>query len=137
MSVELTAVGSFGVAAAVSLAATPLAIRLAQRTDFLDRPRGYRKHSRPTPFLGGAAVLSAFLIAGLTVGGASGKLLVPLACAIGLSMLGTVDDRIAVAPRWRLLAETAAAGALFAAGLGWNTSLGDVPDFILTVVSVV
>jgi len=137
MSVELTAVLSFGVAAALSAAATPVVIGVARRTDFYDHPREYRKHAAPTPFLGGAAVLAAFLIAGLAIAGASGKLLVLVGCAVGLWALGTVDDRIAVAPKWRLLAEAMAGGALFAAGLGWDTSIGGAADLALTIASVV
>lgn len=137
MTLAATAAGSFGVAAAVSLAATPVAIRVAQRTDFLDRPREYRRHAKPTPFLGGAAVLLAFVIASLLVAGASGRLLVPLGCAAALWLIGTVDDRVAVAPKWRLLAEAGAGAALYAAGVGWNTSLPAVADFILTLASVV
>jgi UDP-GlcNAc:undecaprenyl-phosphate GlcNAc-1-phosphate transferase len=136
MSVEATSALSFGVGAVVSVALTPVAIRVARRTNFLDRPREYRQHARATPFLGGAAVLIAFLVAGLAVAGASGKLLVPLACAVGLWALGTVDDRIAVAPKWRLLAETGAGVALFVAGLGWDTSLGGAADLVLTIASV-
>ena len=56
--------------------ATPVAIRIARATGFLDRPREYRRHAAPTPFLGGAAVLVAFLVAALIVGGAAGSLLV-------------------------------------------------------------
>jgi UDP-GlcNAc:undecaprenyl-phosphate GlcNAc-1-phosphate transferase len=137
MSVELTAVLSFLVAFVAALGLTPVAIRIARRYDFLDHPRDYRQHGSPTPFLGGAAVLAAFLVAGLAVAGASGRLLVPLGCAVGLWLLGTIDDRWSVPPQWRLLAEAGAAGALMAAGLGWDTHLPGVLDFALTVVSVV
>jgi UDP-GlcNAc:undecaprenyl-phosphate GlcNAc-1-phosphate transferase len=137
VSLGLTAGLSFAVAAAASLAATPLAIRIAERTGFFDHPRDYRQHAAPTPFLGGAAVMAAFLLAGLLVAGASGKLLIPLGCAVALWLLGTVDDRMAVAPGWRVLAEVLAASALFAAGLGWATRLGDIFDFLLTIGSVV
>jgi UDP-GlcNAc:undecaprenyl-phosphate GlcNAc-1-phosphate transferase len=132
-----TAAASFGVAAAVSVAATPVAIRLARRTDFLDHPRGYRKHPSPTPFLGGAAVLAAFSLAALLVAGASGRLLVPLGCAAALWLIGTIDDRVALAPRWRVLAEAGAGAALYAAGLGWNTVLPSAGDLALTIASVV
>jgi UDP-GlcNAc:undecaprenyl-phosphate/decaprenyl-phosphate GlcNAc-1-phosphate transferase len=137
MSLGTTAALSFVVAAGASLVATPIAIRIAQRTDFFDHPREYRKHSAPTPFLGGAAVLAAFLLAALLVAGASGKLLVPLGCALVLWMVGTVDDRIGLAPGWRLLVEAGAGAALFADGLGWDTSLGGAGDALLTIVSVV
>jgi UDP-GlcNAc:undecaprenyl-phosphate GlcNAc-1-phosphate transferase len=137
MSIELTSAGSFAAAAVASVAATPVAIRIARRTDFLDRPRDYRQHGAPTPLLGGAAVLVAFLLAGLLVAGASGRLLVLLGCAAGLWLLGTIDDRVAVPPVWRLLAEAGAGAALFVAGLGWQTHLPAAGDLTLTVVSVV
>jgi UDP-GlcNAc:undecaprenyl-phosphate GlcNAc-1-phosphate transferase len=137
MSAFSTDVGSFALAAGASLAVTPVAIGIAKRTHFLDRPRDYRKHASPTPFLGGAAVVAAFLLSSLTIGGASGRLLVPLACAVALWVLGTLDDRFAVRPLWRILAEIGAAAALYAANLGWTTVLPGVGDLCLTVVSVV
>ncbi len=137
MGVELSAAVGFAVAGAASLVATPLALAVARRTDFYDRPREYRRHWAPTPFLGGAAVLFGFLVAAVAVGGASGRLLVLLGCAVGFWMLGTLDDRIAVAPKWRLLAETLAAVALMVAGLGWQTTGGTGVDVVLSVVWIV
>jgi UDP-GlcNAc:undecaprenyl-phosphate GlcNAc-1-phosphate transferase len=121
----------------VAFLATPAAIRIARRADFLDHPRGYRRHTAPTPLLGGAAVLVAFLIAAVALGDVSGKLLVPVGCAVGFWLLGTVDDRVAVAPKWRLLAAAGAAVALYASGLGWNTAASDPVDLSLTVVWIV
>jgi UDP-GlcNAc:undecaprenyl-phosphate GlcNAc-1-phosphate transferase len=109
---------------------------LAKRTGLYDHPREYRKHVSPTPFLGGAAVLAGFLVASVAVGGVSGKHVL-LLCAIGMWLIGTLDDKFAISPVWRLLAETVAATALVAAGLGWKTSFGGVPDYILTVLWVV
>ncbi len=136
MSTELSAAVGFVVAGAVSFGVTPLAIRIAARTDCYDRPRGYRRHAAPTPFLGGSAVLFAVLVATAIVG-ASESLLVVLGCAVGLWVLGTIDDRGAVPPKWRVLAEGGAAAAVFAAGLGWDTSLPTVVDVVLTIVWVV
>jgi UDP-GlcNAc:undecaprenyl-phosphate GlcNAc-1-phosphate transferase len=133
MNTETAAVAGCATAAAGALLATPIAIAIAHRTNFYDHPRGYRKHSAPTPLLGGAAVLAGFLIGALVVGAMSGTLLVLLGCAVGMWALGTVDDRAAVAPKWRLLAEAAAAVALVAAGLGWKTSGGDALDYVLTL----
>jgi UDP-GlcNAc:undecaprenyl-phosphate GlcNAc-1-phosphate transferase len=81
-------------------------------------------------------VVAAFLLAALLVADADESLLVPLGCAVALCLLGTVDDRVGIAPKWRLLAEAVAAAALFAAGLGWDTRLQGVGDFALTVGSV-
>jgi UDP-GlcNAc:undecaprenyl-phosphate/decaprenyl-phosphate GlcNAc-1-phosphate transferase len=123
------------VAGAAAFVATPLAIRIARRVRFYDHPREYRRHAAPTPLLGGAAVVGAFLV-GAVVAGAGGKLLVLLACAIGLWVLGTIDDLVAVAPIWRVLTETGVALVLVAVGLGWN-AYGAPGDGALTVLWVV
>jgi UDP-GlcNAc:undecaprenyl-phosphate/decaprenyl-phosphate GlcNAc-1-phosphate transferase len=135
MSAELSAAVGFAVAGAASLVTTPIAIRVARRADFYDHPRGYRRHVAPTPLLGGAAVVGGFFLGAVAVG-ASGKLLVLLACAAGLWIVGTIDDRGAVAPKWRLLAEVGAAAALISVGLGWNTS-GGGGDIVLSMLWVV
>src|SRR3954471_915032 len=49
-------------ALAIVYMATPLAIRVADRFQFYDRPMGYKGHGRPTPYLGGAAVMTGFLM---------------------------------------------------------------------------
>ncbi len=138
MTAELSAVVGFTSAAAVAFAATPVAIKVAEWTDFYDRPREYRQHGGATPFLGGAAVLLAFLIAAAAVGAMGvGRLLVIIGGAIVMFVLGTVDDLIAVAPKWRVLATAGAALALYAAGIGWNTAAPDIVDVALTVLWVV
>jgi len=135
MNVELTPVLGAGVAGVAAAVATPLAIRVARRVDFYDTPREYRQHRAPTPLLGGAAVIGAFIVAAVAVG-ASGKLVVLLAGAVGLWAVGTIDDLIAVAPIWRLLIETGVALALVSAGLGWSV-YGEGGDIALTVLWVV
>ncbi len=136
MTTELSAAVGFAVAGAAAFATTPAAIRTAARADFYDHPHGYHRHDAPTPLLGGAAVIAAFLAAALAVG-ASGKLLVLLGCAVALCLIGTIDDRVPVAPKWRLLAETGAALALISVGLGWKTSAGVAADGALSVLWVV
>jgi UDP-GlcNAc:undecaprenyl-phosphate/decaprenyl-phosphate GlcNAc-1-phosphate transferase len=121
-----------------ALLATPVAIRTAHRTDFYDRPRGYRKHDAPTPFLGGAAVFAAFLIAAIVVGAISTlSNVVLLLCAFAMWAIGTLDDRRAIEPEWRVLAEIAAATALYVAGAGWRLPTGNGADLVLTVFWVV
>ena len=60
-----------------------------------------------------------------------------LVFAIFLWAVGTVDDRVTVAPLLRVIAETGAAAALFAVGLGWSTTGNDVADLAITVLWVV
>src|SRR5206468_6720642 len=96
-------------AAGVAFAATPLAIRVATRTGFLDHPVGYKAHRAPTPYLGGIAVFLGFVVAAVSLGNGSGRFAIVTACAAVMLALGTLDDRIPVRPRWRVLAEVAGA----------------------------
>jgi len=124
-------------AAVVALAATPLAIRLAHRTGFLDRPRGYKAHGAPTPYLGGTAVFWTIALVALPLPGVAGRFAPVLACGAGLWALGTLDDRVNVSPLWRLLAEAAAAVVVWSAGLGWSV-FGSAPlDLLLTMLWVI
>ena len=136
MDAEASAAVGFVVAGAATLLTTPAAIATARRLQFYDRPHGYHKHQVPTPLLGGTAVLTGFLVGAVAVG-VSGKLLVLVACAVGMWLVGTLDDWIPVAPVWRVLSETGAALALVSVGLGWKTSAGGAADVALTVVWVV
>jgi UDP-GlcNAc:undecaprenyl-phosphate GlcNAc-1-phosphate transferase len=136
MSTDVSAVVGFAAAAVAVLMLTPVAIAIARRADFYDHPREYRRHSAPTPFLGGAAVLCGVVSVAVALG-TSGRLLLVLGCAAALWLVGTIDDWVAVSPKWRLLAEAGAAGAVFASGLGWETRLPLVADLILSLVWVV
>jgi UDP-GlcNAc:undecaprenyl-phosphate/decaprenyl-phosphate GlcNAc-1-phosphate transferase len=132
--VRLTA--ALAVSLVVAGALTPVAIRVAARTDFFDRPRGYKSHGSPIPYLGGAAVMIGFLVGALLTKDHS--LLAPIAAsAVGLAILGTIDDKVTVRPRWRLVAEVGAATALWGFGAGWGF-LGDgFEQLVLTVIWVV
>ena len=135
MSPELTVAVAAASGGIASLVGTPLAIRAARRLDLYDHPHGYHQHAASTPLLGGAAVVGAVLVAAAAIG-ASSKLFVLLGCAVVLWALGTIDDVVTVAPKWRLLAETAIALVLFAVGLGWNV-YGGAGDAVLTVLWIV
>lgn len=137
MIATISHAAAFVSAGAITACVTPVVIRVAQRTGFLDRPVGYKKHSHPTPYLGGAAVLAGFVIATVAFRGSVGGLGWILTGAVALWALGTIDDRIALAPAWRVLAEVAAAGMLWQAGLGWSLPGVGVLNLVLTVAWVV
>jgi len=119
-----------------TLALTPFAIKLAKRTDFLDRPRGYKGHATPTPYLGGIAVVGGFAIAAVPSGEALGRLWPILAAAVALCVVGTIDDRYALGLGPRLLAEVGAAAGLFAAGFGWEYLDSEAANLALTILFV-
>ena len=110
---------------------------MATRTGFHDEPVGYKGHGAPTPYLGGAAVVGAFALAGLTVGGELSRLSPIVAFTFGLWCLGTIDDRITLSPRLRLTVEFGVASALWALDLGWSVSGLPLVDLVITNLWVV
>ena len=77
-----------GVGAAVALAATPVAARVATKYGVLDHPGSLKVQQRPVPYLGGVAVFVAAAVAAVA-GGIEARWLAPLALAL---ILGVIDD---------------------------------------------
>lgn len=136
MSPETTAATTFAAAALLAWLLTPIAIRVACRTGFFDHPVGYKGHAKPTPYLGGAAVISGFLLSAVALNNVGSELGLMLGCAIALWALGTLDDRVTVRPRWRVLAVVTAAMILWGADLGWSLLGSDALDLLLTILWV-
>jgi len=122
------AVLSFLVATAVAAVLTPLAARLARRLGAVDHPRERGLAERPTPLLGGLAILAAVLVAGWiwlppTIllhhvrGGPHGPagvvhIWAVIAGACLITLIGAIDDVRALPPLVKLAGQVAA--ALFA-----------------------
>lgn len=128
---------AFGLAIALSLAATPLAQRAAVRLGFLDHPREYRQHARSTPYLGGTAVLAAWAVSAIAFGDLLGRYWPILAGAGLLWAMGTIDDKVALPAGPRILLQVGVALLLWATDLGWDLIAGELPDLALTVLWVV
>jgi UDP-GlcNAc:undecaprenyl-phosphate GlcNAc-1-phosphate transferase len=101
--------GGYGlVAFGVTVIATPLAMRLARRLGVMDYPDEFLKpHGRPTPYLGGAAICLAWLVAlllALPLGTVKWQLLLPVMLGgVAISIMGLVDDVRGIPPKLRLL----------------------------------
>ena len=132
----MTLAAAFALALAVTWAATPLAIRIARVTGFIDRPAGYKGHQVPTPYLGGSAIMAGVLASAIAFGGAGGGRWAIVAGAVVLWILGTADDRLNLSPLLRVVAEAAVAVGLYLAGHGWGLESG-VLDLLLTVAWVI
>jgi UDP-GlcNAc:undecaprenyl-phosphate/decaprenyl-phosphate GlcNAc-1-phosphate transferase len=127
----------FAMACALVYVTTPYAITIANRLRFYDKPIGYKGHAHPTPYLGGAAVMSGFVLAMLLAAGDWHKT-VPLAGGVAfLWAVGTIDDRRTVRPAWRVLVELALAWMVWASGLGWHLHVGALVDLGVTCVWIV
>lgn len=87
------------VAMVVTLAATPVAIRVARRLGITDRPGPLKLQAVAIPYLGGAAVMAGVTAALIPTRPA---LLLPLGIAVAL---GLADDIRGISPKVRLGAE--------------------------------
>lgn len=101
----LTYIAAFSVALVVALGVTPLARRVALRFGIVDHPNDRKIHSDPVPYLGGLAIVAAFVAA--VTGGAllrqvSGGYEEMAAILLGglvLAGIGLWDD-LKVVPGW-------------------------------------
>ena len=84
------------VALLIAAGGVPLAKRIATRYGIVSAPSDDRWHRQPTPLLGGAAVVAAFLGALLVVGHVPKWL---MAGTIALFAIGLLDDAIVLRPR--------------------------------------
>jgi UDP-GlcNAc:undecaprenyl-phosphate GlcNAc-1-phosphate transferase len=124
-------------ASIVAYTATPVAIRVAHRLEFFDRPMGYKGHGAPTPYLGGAAVITAFLLVVVVLTGDWERTLPVVGGVAGLWVIGTIDDRRTVSPLARVIAEIVLALGLWASGMGWDLGAGAALDAVVTCLWVV
>jgi UDP-GlcNAc:undecaprenyl-phosphate/decaprenyl-phosphate GlcNAc-1-phosphate transferase len=134
---EARLIGAYVVSLTAAWLLTPVARRLAVRLAFYDHPVGYKAHPAPTAYLGGAAVMGGFCLGAIIFGQGFSRFAPILACAAGLSLLGTLDDRFAVRPSRRILGEVVAAVILWHYGLGWSLLQSGFEELILTGVWIV
>ncbi|MBI2607707.1 MAG: hypothetical protein HYW51_02695 [Candidatus Doudnabacteria bacterium] len=125
---KLVYFGSFALAFTISFVATFLVSRLAIRKKILDYPDTERKfHSQPTPYLGGVAIFTSFLLVTLTVGIFLGHLLggnIPLriltAIWAGGAILmigGYLDDRYRLPAKYSIIFPVLAALTIVSSGI--------------------
>jgi UDP-GlcNAc:undecaprenyl-phosphate GlcNAc-1-phosphate transferase len=133
------ALGAFAVALFLSAAGTAVTRRLAWRFGMVDLPARHKAHPRPTPLLGGCAILAAVLLPSLLVlalvrfwaaGEVPARLPAPLAVhvhgaaamaptaliilagAVALHVVGLIDDRRHLGAWPKLIAQLAVCGAV-------------------------
>lgn len=130
MKIVLFLVAGVG-AFVLSLVITPLVRSLSTRWGFVDRPDKIRKaHEAPVALGGGAAVflsLAAAMAIVLGIAAANGMNVhtpwnsLPLGClviaAVGIVILGLVDDFVGMRGRYKLLGQLAIAGLLIWSGV--------------------
>jgi UDP-GlcNAc:undecaprenyl-phosphate GlcNAc-1-phosphate transferase len=134
---EAHLVGAYVVSLTTAWMLTPVALTVAVRTEFYDYPVGYKAHPTPTACLGGTAVIAAFCVAALLFGDGFSRFAPILACAVGLTVVGMLDDRFKVRPSRRVLGELIAAAVLWHYGLGWSFLQSGFEELVLTSLWIV
>jgi UDP-GlcNAc:undecaprenyl-phosphate GlcNAc-1-phosphate transferase len=123
------------------LALTPLTLRLARATGYVDHPDPRKAHSHATPLLGGLAIAAALVLAPILAGaiGASSVAAPSMGLIAGALIalaLGLIDDRRPLGPRGKLLGQLAAGACL----VWWGTEVSALRENpllgILAVVGV-
>jgi UDP-GlcNAc:undecaprenyl-phosphate/decaprenyl-phosphate GlcNAc-1-phosphate transferase len=145
-SLLLLALSSF----LITLFATPLCRDLFRRFGVVDRPDGGRhSHAQPIPRVGGIPILLGFLgsfailllsplKAGLIVVRGLGLMWQVFPAAGLVFAIGLLDDLRDLKPWQKLVAETAAAGIAFAAGVQVTNIAGlTVPPWLSLLITVV
>ena len=142
-SAALTYICVGGITALLSLRLTPLALALARRRGWLDRPGGHKVQAEAVPYLGGVAIVIAFAFV-VAVGGVllpieTGKteLLLVVATASGLAIVGLIDDLHPLSPFLRVLVEVAAGLIVWRTGIGAQLFGPAWADALITVLWVV
>ncbi len=134
----------FVVPIALTTVFTPIAMNIAQRLGILDHPGPAKVHKSPVPYLGGAAIVIAFslivLVASLLnprIEGGLPDLTIFLGMAVGLALVGLVDDIRSLSPWLRLALEVGAGFGVWATGTGIRLPLPEPLGAIATMAWVV
>jgi len=135
-------------AAVLAAVLTPLTASVAIARGLLEQPGGHRSHVRATPNLGGVAIVVAFSLAvligafaipatGVDVEVIRLDLVTLLVAAVGISLVGLLDDRWDLSIALRLSAMVLAAVALHLTGTGVAMTGVTGVDLVITVVWIV
>ncbi|WP_436762428.1 glycosyltransferase family 4 protein [Streptosporangium sp. V21-05] len=126
-----------GVACALSAAAVVPLRRLAIRWDLTDDPGGHKAHARPTPYIGGIAIVAGTAVPALAVLGlADPQITAILLAAAAVAVLGLIDDIAPLTAVTRLAVEATVAVGVVLSGVQ-ATVTGTWLDGVLTVAWIV
>ena len=128
---------AFLIPLATTLIVTPLAAALARRWGVVDQPGARKTHLVATPYLGGAAIVAGFVVAGVVLGSTAEQTAVIGACAVVVFLLGLFDDVRGLGAWTRVGIEALLAVVLWFADV--RAGFFDVPaiDLALTIAWIV
>lgn len=125
------------VAFLVTVALVPALKVLAHQTGLVAHPKEDRWHRTAIPLLGGLAIVAGTL-GGVAVGQPSGmSVWVLTTCALGLAVVGLVDDARTLRPQSKLILQLVFASAMTAVGLQFQFTGIVALDMLITLVWLV
>jgi len=136
-------VAVFAASLFLSWVLTPFALRLAVRRGLFDQPADHKSHVSPVPYLGGLAIVAGLSIAVLLAAAVRppafglDELAWALAIALGLAVVGLIDDLRSLPPLVRVAGEIGAGFGVWAIGAGAEFTGNSTLNCIVTVVWVV
>ena len=114
---NLTYILAFCSSLGLSLALTPLVIRIARTRGFVVQPREDRWHRKPTALLGGVAIFAAVILPYLLLVPWTRETLGILIGGAAIFTLGLVDDLIEIAPQRKFLIQVLIAALIVIFGV--------------------
>lgn len=126
----------FAAALAFALGGTPVARTIARRVGIVDKPSARKVHHTPIPLLGGLAIYAAVILAVIAFGDRFyvTQLIGILVGATLLSFLGIWDDRQALRPGPKLLAQAVVTSLVIASGVRVHLFANVWLDGLVTLV---
>jgi UDP-GlcNAc:undecaprenyl-phosphate GlcNAc-1-phosphate transferase len=120
-----TIITAIAVAAAITFALIPTALRLSHRFEFLDPPGRHKRHKKPVPLVGGIVLFVAlwgsiavtYLVFPDAFAEQAGSLLYLLCGALIVFLVGLSDDLTPLSAWTKLFAQVAAGLVLYMGGL--------------------
>ncbi len=132
---------AFALALVLALLLTPLGVRLAWVSGYLDHPEARKLHTSATALLGGTVVFVSALAAWLTFlrhwNSSSSGVLSTLAGAAVILVVGLWDDRFGLGVWVKMLGQLAASGLFLASGHVPDLGLGHPGNIAVTVLALV
>ena len=134
-------IAAFALALVLALLLTPLGVRLAWVSGYLDHPEARKLHTSATALLGGTVVFVSAMVAWLVSLGRptvpESSVLYVLGGAAVILTVGLWDDRVGLGAPLKILGQLAASGLLLASGQTPDLGLGQVANLTVTLLALV
>jgi UDP-GlcNAc:undecaprenyl-phosphate/decaprenyl-phosphate GlcNAc-1-phosphate transferase len=133
----MISMGALLVAFAVSVAATPLVIRVATRRGFVSRPKADRWNARSIPLMGGVALYLGVTTGVLCFAEFTQEMVGVLLGGTLIFILGIIDDVLQIKPSSKFLGQILASCVVIYAGLKFDLIPNPFLNLFLTLLWLV